>query len=123
MASKNGKVALKSNDGWQGYVNWSPTATDKEVVADRIGDGLWSAGSAIHSFLESGYNVSFSFEDGTGAVRVAITGKSKPCPNIGYTLSIRASSVDRCLGLAEQYCWHICQSGDWLIDKQSKEVW
>jgi len=111
------------NGDWKGYVNWSASQAEKARVAVYVDDPLWFEGDAIHNLVESGYSVSFAYDVMSKGIRIAVTGKTVPCPNIGYTLSIRASSVKRAVGLADYYCRIICESGDWLVDKQQEDVW
>lgn len=110
-------------DNWRGYVNWSPTTADKAGVIELMGNNSWSGLDAVHKLTECGYSVAFVHDDKHGCTRITVTGKESPCPNIGYTLSLRASSVERCVGLADYYCFVLCQAGDWLVEKNSEEVW
>lgn len=122
--NKNGKEKpVKVDDGWKGYVNWNPAAADREKAGALLDDQRWEIGDAIDTLVESGYTVSFSHEETTGAVRLAVTGKRKPCDNIGYTLSVRASSAIRVVALAHVYVYDLCQGGDWLFEKEGKDVW
>jgi len=118
MENGNGR-----NQEWKGYVNWNPTAAEREKVLAYMGHKNWTATGELATLNESGYTVSFSCEEGGSAYRVAVTGKTRPCPNIGYTLSIRASSHERLLGLVGFYCNIVCDHGDWLVDKKGEELW
>jgi hypothetical protein len=123
MAVKSTKKPASGFDNWKGYVNWSPTVADKALVVEYMAVGSWDASAVIQQLCESGYTVSHSWDDKSGCIRVSVTGKTPPCPNVGYTLSVRASSVERGLGIVGFYCFVLCQSGDWLIDKAGEEVW
>lgn len=112
-----------NKDGWKGYVNWSPTATDKEKVVGVVEGKDWRLGDEINRFVESGYSVAFSWDNYSQCPRVAITGKSEICPNQGLTLSIRASSIDRLVGLAAHYSWVICESESWQVENSHLSVW
>lgn len=116
-------VTKKADDSWKGYVNWSPAPSDRELVLEYMGRKDWSVHLDIEQLVECGYSVSFTYDHKSGCPRVSVTGKANPCPNIGYSLSIRASSVERCIGLVGYYCFVLCQSGDWLVEKSSEDVW
>jgi len=115
--------SVVKDDGWKGYVNWQPLAAEREMVEKYGNRSSFAVDEEISGLVESGYSVSFSHEEKTGAVRVAVTGKTKPCPNIGYTLSIRASSVARAMAVVGYYCFTICGGGDWLVEKNGDDVW
>lgn len=123
MASKANEKTIRKDDDWKGYVNWSPSTSDKESVVRLFESGKWRMDDALAQFVESGYSVAFGWDKVGKCIRLSITGKDRPCPNIGYTLSIRGSTPERCLGLAYHYNWIICGAGDWLIDKKGEEVW
>lgn len=123
MTAKPINKAPRQNDDWKGYVNWSATASDKESVVRLFESGKWSMGDAVAQFTESGYSVAFGWDKAGNCNRITVTGKDKPCDNIGYTLSIRASTPDKCLGLAYHYHWIICGGGDWLVDKKGDDIW
>lgn len=123
MPVKNGKTAEKFNDEWKGYVNFSPDAKQREAIIALLGNGKYEIADYIRDLNESGYNVTFSYDEGAHCHRLAVTGKTQRCPNQGYTLSIRSSSPERCMGIAAYYISYLCESGDWLVDKASKEVW
>jgi hypothetical protein len=112
-----------SKDGWKGYVNWAPSEEDKKIVKGRVEKKDYSPDRVIESLVESGYAVSFVWDAKSQCIRASVTGKTVPCPNIGYTLSIRGSTVNRIVGLVEFYCQDICQAGDWLVEKLFEEVW
>lgn len=120
---KKKSVPVQSNQEWKGYVNWSATAADKAAVVDYMGSKGWDAHLVIEQLVECGYSVSHAFDEKHKCVRASVTGKTPPCPNIGYTLSVRASSVERCMGLVGYYCFVLCESGDWLVEKNGEEVW
>lgn len=114
---------VKRNDGWKGYVNWSPTVSDRESVVAFMGKVDYSPMEQLLQLSESGYSTSFSYDETHNCHRLSITGKGERCPNQGYTLSVRASSPERCLGLGSYYIFVLCESGDWLVDKVGEEVW
>lgn len=123
MSRKPQQKEAGKTDDWKGYVNFSPTAKDKERIVEYMGSKGWDAHLVIEQFTESGYTVSHSYDEGNSCVRCSVTGKGKHCPNKGYTLSVRASSVERCMGIAGFYSFILCESGDWLVDKKGEEVW
>lgn len=115
--------AVKRDDGWKGYVNWSPTVSERAKVVEFMGNGSFDPMDYILQFDESGYSSSFGYDEKNSCHRLSVTGKGDRCPNIGYTLSVRASSPQRCVALAAYYIYVICESGDWLVDKAGSEVW
>lgn len=123
MTKKTAAVPAKVNDGWKGYVNWSPMADDRDKVLSLMGKDDYDPGEYLLQLGEAGYTTSFSYDEANSCHRVSFTGKGKHCPNQGYTLSIRASSPGCCLGLGVYYIFILCESGDWLVDKAGAEVW
>lgn len=123
MASKAKEKTIRRDDGWLGYVNWNPTATDREKVVDFMGNGSFDISEYLLQLDESGYSSTFSYDENNSCHRLSVTGKGERCPNKGYTLSVRASSPVRCVALAAYYVYVLCESGDWLVDKKGGEVW
>lgn len=117
------KPAVKTSEDWKGYVNYNPTATERETIVAYMGRAKWTPEEEIAALVQSGYAVSFGYDEKSDAVRLSVTGKRSPCPNIGYSLSIRASTPERCLGIAGYYVYTLCGGGDWLIEKTDAEVW
>jgi hypothetical protein len=123
MSAKTATKQRNLSDNWKGYVNWNPLASDRELVVEYMGSKGWDAHLVIEQLVQEGYTVSHSWDDKSSCVRLSVTGKTQPCPNIGYTLSVRASSVERCVGLVGYYCFILCQGQDWLVEKVGGEVW
>ena len=120
---KNKGTATKKQDDWKGYVNWSPTVREREGILSLMGDEAYSPTDQLDTLNECGYATSFSYDEKNSCHRISVTGKTRPCSNIGYTLSIRASTTARCLGSAVYYIFTICEGGDWLVDKGEGESW
>lgn len=114
--------AVRSDD-WKGYVNYNPSEKEKASILEHWSRYDGNYDRAIAELVESGYSVTFTADKIGGVFRCAVTGRSTPCPNIGYTLSIRGSSIERCLAIALFYCSIVCLSGDWLVDKKGGDVW
>ena len=115
--------AVRRDDGWKGYVNWSPIAADRDKVVGFMGKITYVPLDYLLQLSESGYATSFGYDEKANCHRISVTGKGERCPNKGYTLSIRASTPDRCLGLAAYYIFVLCEAGDWLVDKEGEEIW
>jgi hypothetical protein len=120
---KQTKAAVKTNEDWKGYVNYNPVADEREKIVDYMGRKNWAHADEITSLVQSGYSVTFAHDEKSDAIRLSVTGKKKPCPNIGWSLSIRASTVERCVGIAGYYVYSLCGGGDWLVEKTNAEVW
>lgn len=123
MAKQTNQKPVRRDDGWLGYVNYSPGEGDRPKIVFILDNPKWNPADQLEEFTQSGYSATFSHDDASSCERLSLTGKGDGNPNKGYTLSIRASSVLRCLAIATYYCDVLCQGQDWLIDKASKEVW
>lgn len=123
MANKPKNTTVRKDDGWLGYVNWNPTASDREKVVTFMQGDSFDIGEYLLQLDESGYSCTFSYDEANSCHRLSVTGKGERCANKGYTLSVRASSPVRCVALASYYVYVLCESGDWLVDKKGGEVW
>lgn len=123
MSKNKATQQTSRQDGWLGYVNWNPIASDRDKVAAFMGEPSFDGWEYVLQLDESGYSCTFSYDEANSCHRLSVTGKGQHCPNKGYTLSLRASSPIRCLALASYYVYVICQSGDWLVDKKGDELW
>lgn len=123
MSKKPAAKPTRSDDGWQGYVNFSPTVQQREEIISFMGNGSFDVADYLLQLSESGYSCTIQHDEKNNCHRLSVTGKTQPCPNIGWTLSIRSSSPQRCVGIAAYYIYVLSESGDWLVDKVGKEVW
>lgn len=123
MAKKADKSVIRRDDGWLGYVNWTPTVAEREKVVVFMGKGSFDPMDYLLQLNESGYSTTSSYDEANSCHRLSVTGKGERCPNKGYTLSVRASSPQRCVALASYYIYVLCESGDWIVDKKGGEIW
>jgi hypothetical protein len=123
MANKTNSTPIRRDDGWKGYVNWTATPAEREKVVSLMGKDSYDPMEELLQLSESGYSTAFGYDEKSACHRLSVTGKSENCPNQGYTLSIRASSPERCLGLAVYYIAVLCERSDWLVDKKGDDVW
>lgn len=123
MSKNRAASPPKRDDNWKGYVNFTPTVKQREEIVSFMGKGGFDVGDYLLQLNESGYSTTFSYDEKNSCHRLSVTGKYPPCDNIGYTLSIRSSSPQRCVGIAAYYIYVLSESGTWNDGKEGGDVW
>ena len=117
------QVNEASSSNWKGYVNWNITESQKEHVKEYAKSSTFDVPDLILRFIEEGYAVGFSWDGTSKCMRMTVTGKTAPCPNIGWALSLRHADVTRLVAMAAVYVFVMYPNMAWPVNPLSELDW
>lgn len=109
-----GKVRAK----WQGYVNYTPNASDKEAFKRDMEEG-YDVGAAIEECLHSGYKLSVAWDGYNSAICASLYCQVVGDPNAGWCLTARSTSTNN--AIARVVWLHLIRlGGDWATAVEAR---
>jgi len=105
---------------WQGFVELSLTAAQKEHLALLSEEDYPDLYAFIRECLEDGYKLSFVRDFKHHCVIASLTGKGEGNVNVGYSLSARGPDLDKAIVALHFKHVEICERLIWADREESQ---
>ena len=105
---------------WKDYVDIPLSDSQKEGIKSDVLGGLRPDPTFVQAMLDIGYKLSFAPDGRGGGIIATATGKTDPCPNIGYSMSGRGPDVLGALAMLEYKVEDLCHWGAWLGEAEAE---